>query len=169
MTVADHNKFLGIGFAAFAAIFFFTFLLLALVSVGVFVALGITMANETGDANQAGFGILGAIFTVIFYGVLGLICVLPPALASWKMLKRKPGARLWGIIAAIVVNPPSRLGVSRALTSSVGHCQLITWTEAGKRLRSSSPAALGIPEPVWLKADTLQPRRAAASISARGR
>jgi hypothetical protein len=37
---------------------------------GVFVALGITMANDTGDPNQAGFGILGAVFTVIFYGVV---------------------------------------------------------------------------------------------------
>ena len=53
MTDADHNKILAIGFAAFAAIFFFTFLLLVLVTGGVFVALGITFANETGDPNQA--------------------------------------------------------------------------------------------------------------------
>lgn len=110
MTATDHNKILAIGFAAFAAIFFLTFLLLTLVSVGVFVALGITFANESGDPNQAGFGILGAIITVIFYGVLGLICVLPPALASWKLLKRKPRARFWGIIASIVVLPILPLG-----------------------------------------------------------
>ena len=110
MTGADHNKILAIGFAAFAAILFFTFLLLALVSVGVFVALGVTFANESGDANQAGVGILGAIFTLIFYGGLGLICLLPLALASWKMFKRKPGARLWGIIAAIVLLPILPLG-----------------------------------------------------------
>jgi hypothetical protein len=103
MTSADHNKILAIGFAAFAAILFFTFLLLALVSVGVFVALGLTFANESGNPSQAGVGILGAIFTVIFYGGLALICVLPPAMASWKMLKRRPGARIWGIIAAIVL------------------------------------------------------------------
>ena len=112
MTGADHNRILAIGFAAFAAIFFFTFLLLVLVTVGVFVALGITFANETGDPNQAGIGILGAIFTVIFYGVLGLICILPPALASWKMLKRKPRARFWGIIASIVVLPLIPLGTA---------------------------------------------------------
>lgn len=110
MTGADHNKILAIGFAAFAAILFFTFLLLALVSVGVFVALGITFANESGDPNQAGLGILGVIFTVIFYGGLGLICVLPLAMASWKMLKRKPRARVWGIIAAIVMLPIIPLG-----------------------------------------------------------
>ena len=110
MTAADHKKLLAIGFAAFAAIFLFTFLLLVLVTVGVFVALGITFAKESGDPNQAGIGILGAVFTVIFYGVLGIVCVLPPALASWKMLKRKPRARFWGIIAAIVLLPVFPLG-----------------------------------------------------------
>lgn len=112
MTDSPHNKILAIGFAAFAAIFFFTFLLLVLVTAGVFVGLGITMANESGDANQAGIGILGAIFTVIFYGVLGLFCVLPPALASWKMLKRKPRVRFWGILASIVVLPIIPLGTA---------------------------------------------------------
>jgi hypothetical protein len=110
MTGVEHNKILAIAFAAFAAIFFITFLLLALVSVGVFVGLGITLANESGDPNQAGIGLLGAIVTLIFYGVLGLFGVVPPALASWKMLKRKPRARLWGIIAAIVVIPIIPLG-----------------------------------------------------------
>jgi len=112
MTGADHIKILAIGFAAFAAILFFTFLLLALVSVGVFVALGITFANESSDVNQAGVGILGVIFTVIFYGGLGLVCVIPPALASWKMFKRKPAARMWGIIAAIVLLPIIPLGTA---------------------------------------------------------
>ena len=110
MAGSEHTKILAIGFAAFAVIYLFTFLLLLLVTAGVFVALGITVANETGDANQAGFGILGAVFTVIFYGVLGLICVLPPALASWRLFKQKPKARLWGIIASIVVLPIIPLG-----------------------------------------------------------
>lgn len=112
MTDVPHDKILGVAFAGFAAIFFFTFLLLTLVSVGVFVALGISLANETGDANQAGLGVFGVVFTVIFYGALGLICVLPTALASWKMLKRKPRARLWGIIASIVLLPVIPVGTA---------------------------------------------------------
>ncbi|HEY5883650.1 MAG TPA: hypothetical protein VIT88_03140 [Pyrinomonadaceae bacterium] len=112
MTARDHSRILAIGFAAFAVIYLFTFLLLLLVTAGVFVALGITVANETGDANQAGLGILGAVFTVIFYGVLGLICVLPPALASWKLFKQKPKTRVWGVIASIVVLPIIPLGTA---------------------------------------------------------
>lgn len=112
MSATDHSKILAIGFAAFAVIYLFTFLLLLIVTGGVFVALGITMANDTGDPHQAGFGILGAVFTVIFYGVLGLICVLPPAMASWKLFKRRPKARIWGIIASIVVLPIIPLGTA---------------------------------------------------------
>ena len=112
MTAKDHSKILGIGFAAFAIIYLFTFVLLTVVTGGVFVAMGITIANDTGDPNQAGFGILGAVFTVVFYGVLGLICALPPALASWKLFKRKPKARFWGVIASIVVLPIIPLGTA---------------------------------------------------------
>jgi hypothetical protein len=110
MTGSDHNKILAIGFGAFAAIFFFTFMLLLIVTTGVFVALGITFAKETGDNTNAGIGIIGGVFTVIFYGVLGIICVLPTAMAGWKMLKRRRRARLYGIIASIVVLPIFPLG-----------------------------------------------------------
>ncbi len=103
MTALEHNKYLAIGFGVFAALFGFTFLLLMLISLGVFVALGISFANETGDTNQAGFGILGGVFAVVFYLVLGLILVLPTAVASRKMWKLRRGARAWGIVAAILV------------------------------------------------------------------
>lgn len=103
MTVIEHNKILAIGFGAFAAIFAFTFLLLLVVSLGVFVALGISLANESGNSQQAGIGVMGGIVAVIFYGLLGTIFVVPMALASRKMLKRRRNARIWGIIAAILV------------------------------------------------------------------
>ena len=110
MTVIEHNKILAIGFAVFAAIFGFTFLLLMVVSLGVFVALGITSANEPGNGPGAGIGILGGVIAVIFYSVLGAIFVLPTALATWKMWKRRRNARIWGIIAAILVLPIMPLG-----------------------------------------------------------
>ena len=133
MSATEHSKILGIGFAAFAVIYLFTFLLLLVVTGGVFVALGITMANDTGDPNQAGFGILGAIFTVIFYGVLGLICVLPPAMASWKLFKRKPKVRFWGIIASIVVLPILPLG-----TALGGYGLWFMFSDAGRELTRDS-------------------------------
>jgi len=110
MRADQNNKILAIGFAAFSAIFFFTFVLLLLVSASVFVALGITFANETGDSRQAGIGILGGLFAIVFYVVLGLIFVLPTAVASWKLFKRRKRARSWGIIAAILVAPILPLG-----------------------------------------------------------
>ena len=133
MANPDHSKILAIGFAAFAVIYLFTFLLLLVVTGGVFVAMGITIANETGDPNQAGYGILGAIFTVFFYGVLGLICVLPPALASWKLFKRKPKVRRWGIIASIVVLPIIPIG-----TALGGYGLWFMFSEPGKKLSQNS-------------------------------
>ncbi len=103
MTATEHTRYLAIGFGFFATIFGLTFLLLMLVSLGVFVALGISFANETGDANQAGFGILGGAFAVIFYLILGLLLVLPTAIASRKLWKRRPGARGWAIVAAVLI------------------------------------------------------------------
>lgn len=110
MTVIEHNKILAIGFGVFAAIFAFTFLLLTVVSVGVFTALGISLANETGNSHEAGIGIMGGVLAVIFYGLLGVIFVFPTAFAAWKMWKRRPKARRWGIVAAILVAPIMPLG-----------------------------------------------------------
>jgi hypothetical protein len=115
MTAVEHNRFIAIGFGIFAAIAGFTLLLLMLVSLGVFVGLGISFANQTGDINQAGFGALGGVFAVVFYLVLGLIFVLPMAMASRKMFKRKRGARVWAIIAALMVIWIAPLGTLLAI------------------------------------------------------
>ena len=103
MKPQDHNKIIAIGFGVLAGIFFFTFALLMLVSLGVFVGLGITIAADTGDNTQAGIGIAGGLFAVIFYLVLAAIFVVPTAMGGWKAFKRRPSARIWGTIAAIVV------------------------------------------------------------------
>src|SRR5712692_5098258 len=103
MAAVEHNKILAIGFAVFSTIFGFTFLLLLVVSLGVFFALGVTLGNETGNTQEAGIGIVGGIVTVIFYGFLGAVFVVPTALAGRRMLGRIGEARIWGIIAAIVL------------------------------------------------------------------
>lgn len=115
MTAKDHNKIIALGFAVFAGIFAFTFVLLMLVSFGVFVALGITMTNETGDNTQAGIGIAGGIFSIVFYCMLAAIIVLPTALASWTVFKRRRSARVWGTIAAIIVFSIMPLGTVLAI------------------------------------------------------
>ena len=112
MNELDHRRILAIGFAVFAGIFAFTFLLLMLVSLGVFMALGIAFTRETGDANQAGVGILGGVFAIVFYGLMGAVCVVPTAAASLKLWKGRPHARGWGIIAAIVLLPLVPLGTA---------------------------------------------------------
>ena len=137
MTATEHTKYLAIGFGFFAAIFGLTFLLLMLVSLGVFVALGISFANESGDTNQAGFGILGGAFAIIFYLVLGLILVLPTALASRKMWKHRPGARVWAVIAAILVLLVFPVGTFLAI-----YAFWFCFSEQGRDLFLNSPATV---------------------------
>lgn len=103
MTVNDHNRVLAIGFGGFAAILTFTFLLLMGVTSGVFILLGINFASETGDHTNVVVGVVGVIFTLLFYSFIGAISIVPMTLACWKMAKHKPHARLWGMIAAVVV------------------------------------------------------------------
>ena len=132
MTAVEHNRFLAIGFGIFALIFGLTFLLLMLVSIGVFVGLGISMTKETHDSSQMGVGILGGVFAVIFYLSLGLIFSVPPAVASWKMWKQRRHARGWGIIAAILVLPIAPLGTMLAI-----YGLWFLFSEDGRRLYSS--------------------------------
>ena len=103
MGTADHNKVLAFGFGAFSLIFGFTFLLLMLTSLGVFLGLGLTSGNASGNNTELGIGILGGAFAVLFYSVLGLIFVVPTGVACLKMLRGKRHARIWGILAAIAV------------------------------------------------------------------
>jgi hypothetical protein len=127
MKPQDHNKIIAIGFAIFAAIYGFTFLLLMLVSLGVFVGLGFSMASDTGDKSQAGIGIAGGAFAVLFYVVLGLICVLPTAATAWKAYKRRPGTRIWGTIAAILV-----IGIMPLGTALGGYALWFFFSAQGK-------------------------------------
>ena len=103
---------LATGYALFAAIFAFTFVLLMLISVGVFVGMGITFSRETGDPNNAGVGLLGGALAIVFYCILGVIFVVPQALAGWKVWKRRPRARMWGMISAILLLPVCPLGTA---------------------------------------------------------
>jgi hypothetical protein len=88
MTVVEHNKILGIGFAVFVVIFGLTILLLLVVSLGVFVALGISFANETGNSQEAGIGVLGVCGGRLLWVIGDNLCG-PSGLASRKMLKRR--------------------------------------------------------------------------------
>ena len=121
-------------------------MLLMLVSLGVFLALGISFAGETGDTNQVGFGVLGGVFAVVFYVVLGLVLVFPTAAASWKMWKRKRHARVWAIIASIAVAPVMPLGTFLGiyglwfLFSSKGRSFYSSSLAAGKLHDSESTA-----------------------------
>lgn len=140
MTAIEHNRILAIAYGAFAALYAFTILLLMVVSFGTFVALGISLANEAQDNHQAGIGIIGGLFAIVFYSLLGAMFVLPTALAAWKLWKHRRSARIWGIIAAILVAPIMPLGT---LIAIYGFWFL--FSSEGKRFYSSVDDSRAIP------------------------
>ena len=134
MGATEHNKILALGFGAFSLIFAFTFLLLTLLSLGVFVGLGVTSGNASADNTELGIGILGGAFAIAFYGVLGIIFVVPTGVASLKMWRGKQSARIWGIIAAIAVVTVLPLGTALAI-----YAFWFLFSSEGKRFYSNPP------------------------------
>lgn len=93
----DHNLILGIAFLI-------EFIIYGLVVVLIFVMLLlqlILMLSNNPDAMAV--AIVGGSYAVIM-GVM-LLIALPLGVASWKLLKNKNKARIWGVISAIISLP----------------------------------------------------------------
>lgn len=95
MTPEEHNKYVGIGHLAYAGIQTLLFLGIALVLLGVFAVIP-TPPEGSGELFA-----VGAIFT-IFMGIFWLLFALPSFIAGYGMLKRKPWARVAGIVASVL-------------------------------------------------------------------
>ena len=96
MTAKDHNKLLGIFFAIHAAINGIGLILGTLI----YGVMGAAFAIGAQKPEEKFFGL---IFIVIAVAVLiiGSIIFVPQALAAFKILKNKSGARFWATFGAI--------------------------------------------------------------------
>ena len=97
MTAKDHNKLLGIFLLVHGGLQAFGMLIAALIygGMGTFM-----LANARRSEEQmVGWIVIGMILFLLF---LTLIFVVPQLLGGWKVMKEKPGARTWGIVASIV-------------------------------------------------------------------
>ena len=99
MTPKDHSKLLGILFLVYGGFTFFI-----LIAVGLFFLFaGGAVAVNAKDQDAVPL----AVFFGIMLGVLLLISIIfaPVLVAGWKLVKMKPSARIWAIVAAILVLP----------------------------------------------------------------
>ncbi|MDM7923158.1 MAG: hypothetical protein QUS14_12735 [Pyrinomonadaceae bacterium] len=95
MTPKEHNRTLGILFLVYLGL---QIIGLAIGVVSVFIMIGAISASDPNAAPM--MGIMSAV--MIFAFVFGGLLMIPIAGAGFKLLKEKPGARTWGIVAAII-------------------------------------------------------------------
>ncbi len=96
MTAKEHNKILGILLLVYSGLQVIGVAIAILVMLG---AMGMVATQaRTRDAVPAAM-MFAVIIGVLFFS---LLFVLPIAIAGWKVLKEKAGARTWGIVAAIL-------------------------------------------------------------------
>ena len=107
MTAKDHNKLLAIfhlvqgGLQAFGGIF-----------IGlIYGILGLAIA---GNAHRPEEQFMGTMFIVLAFIIAPLVLIFAGInlTAGYKMLKEKPGARTWAIVASIVCLPGVPLGTA---------------------------------------------------------
>jgi hypothetical protein len=97
MTAKEHNKLAGIFLLVHGGIHIFFLLLAGLIYGGFGTAL---IVNSRKEEEQ----FVGAVFVVVAIVVLfiGSIFAAIQLIAGWKMLKERPNARTWGIVANII-------------------------------------------------------------------
>jgi hypothetical protein len=100
MTAKEHNKLLSIFFFVQGGLQLFGGLLVVLIY-GVFGIAALSSARR--EEEQ----IMGGVFLglAVVVGAIILLLAAIDFMAGWKMLKEKPGARTWGIIASIISLP----------------------------------------------------------------
>lgn len=95
MTAKEHNKTLGILFLIYLALQILGFVI---VIVAMFAVMSVALTANSRDAAPIAFVFGIAIFALL----ISLVFLIPTLLAGLKMLKEKPNARIWGIIAAVI-------------------------------------------------------------------
>src|SRR6266542_5172437 len=95
MTPEEHNRYVGIANVAYGAIH----ILLLIVMGGVCLTMMKVIARDTGgDVPSASF--LGGI--MVFAVAINFLFAIPSFIAGYAFLKRKPWAKIAGIIAAVL-------------------------------------------------------------------
>lgn len=97
MTAKEHNRLVGIFLIAHGGFQGLIMLLLGIIYGGIGAA--IVFGGQRGEEKMVG---LVFIFFIFFLALIGVIFVLPQLIGGYKLLKERPNARTWGIVASII-------------------------------------------------------------------
>ncbi|HEX8371008.1 MAG TPA: hypothetical protein VF604_20860 [Pyrinomonadaceae bacterium] len=97
MTAKEHNKLIGIFLMAHGGLQLLIMLFVSLIY-GVMGGAMLATARRDQEAFVGGIFIVMVLFILAF----ALLLIVPQIIGGWKILKERPGARTWGIVASIV-------------------------------------------------------------------
>ena len=137
MTALEQNKYLGIAHLGYAA-----FQLLMTIVMMVFV--GALMADISRNTARMGHDPFGGFMSVIFVfaGVVQLAFTIPSIVAGYGFLKRRPWAKIAGIVAGVVAAMSFPIGTALTVFTF-----LFLFSNAGKQLYDHAAAPAGPPPP----------------------
>lgn len=105
MTGEEHNKFLAFSFLAYGALH--TLLMVGLMAFFVFVFSAIPQGP-----GQDEVPFIVPVFFIGFMVLIQLLFILPSLIAGYALLKRKPWARIMGIISAVLAGANFPIGTA---------------------------------------------------------
>ncbi|HEV3470526.1 MAG TPA: hypothetical protein VG148_14480 [Pyrinomonadaceae bacterium] len=97
MTPADHNKVIGIMHLVYGGFFTLMAFLMLLIFGGLAGMISALAANDPNAPPAAIFWLVAGVFFFVY-----LVLSLPSLVAGYAMLKRKPWARVAGIVASVL-------------------------------------------------------------------
>lgn len=125
------SKIIGILFLVYGAMWA---LVIALIVIPYYVVITFMSLNPPAGAEMDAFGlVIGFVFPIFFFAGLSIVTFLFPLLAGWKMLKARPRARVWALIAAILSLWQFPVGTIIGI-----YCLWFLFSEEGKRFYGSN-------------------------------
>ena len=142
MSPAEHNKYLGIAHIGYGALH-----LLVTAAMSIFFFGIILPASQSAQAFGSFF-----VFILAFAFLINIVLAVPPFVAGYAFLKRRPWAKIAGIIAAVVAAIRVPFGTAVAI-----YTFWFLFSAPGKILYDNAAAALPPAPPVdWSAADKSQ-------------
>jgi hypothetical protein len=139
MTAKEQNKLAGIFLLTHGCLQAMVMLLLCVI----YGVLGSAMFISARKQEEQFVGLM-FIVIIVFLAIFSFIFVIPQLIGGWKMLKERPNAKTWGVIASIVSCLSFPLGTAAGVFGLV-----FLFGEAGKQFYpgASQPGTYTPPRP----------------------
>lgn len=143
MTAEEHNKYVGLAQLGYAALHIL--MLIAMTSVmGVMFSRIFQQAERMGGDPPPAF--VGLIF--VFAGLFNVVLTIPSVVAGYALLKRRPWAKVAGIIGGVLAAMSFPIGTAVAV-----YTFWFLFSEPGRQLYDKTPKGAPPPPPDWTGID----------------